>query len=106
LAEQIPGASESVPVPALSEGEGHSSVDESMISGEPIPVEKDMGAKVTAQTVNGTGGFRDTGVEFLRKFAQESGPFQTEEVRCNSPRQLIFPSVQRRRALDAVLWYP
>ena len=37
--------------------EGHSSVDESMISGEPMPVEKDKGAKVTAGTVNGTGGF-------------------------------------------------
>ncbi len=37
--------------------EGHSSIDESMISGEPIPVEKDMGAKVTAGTVNATGGF-------------------------------------------------
>lgn len=37
--------------------EGHSSVDESMISGEPIPVEKDNDAKVTAGTVNGTGGF-------------------------------------------------
>jgi Cu+-exporting ATPase len=37
--------------------EGHSSVDESMISGEPIPVEKDAAAKVTAGTVNGTGGF-------------------------------------------------
>ena len=37
--------------------EGHSSVDESMISGEPIPVEKAKDAKVTAGTVNGTGGF-------------------------------------------------
>ena len=37
--------------------EGHSSVDESMISGEPIPVEKDNDSKVTAGTVNGTGGF-------------------------------------------------
>ncbi|MGD0482264.1 MAG: heavy metal translocating P-type ATPase [Terracidiphilus sp.] len=37
--------------------EGHSSVDESMISGESIPVEKDTGAKVTAGTVNATGGF-------------------------------------------------
>ena len=37
--------------------EGHSSVDESMISGEPIPVEKDKDAKVVAGTVNGTGGF-------------------------------------------------
>jgi Cu+-exporting ATPase len=37
--------------------EGHSSVDESMVSGEPIPVEKEAGSKVVAGTVNGTGGF-------------------------------------------------
>ncbi len=37
--------------------EGHSSVDESMITGEPIPVEKNAAAKVTAGTLNGTGGF-------------------------------------------------
>ncbi len=30
--------------------EGHSSVDESTVSGEAIPVEKDTGAKVTAGT--------------------------------------------------------
>jgi P-type Cu+ transporter len=35
--------------------EGTSSVDESMISGEPIPVEKFKGAPVTGATVNGTG---------------------------------------------------
>lgn len=37
--------------------EGHSSVDESMISGEPIPVEKRRGDTVIGGTVNGTGGF-------------------------------------------------
>ena len=37
--------------------EGHSSVDESMISGEPIPVEKSTGARVTGGTINGTGAF-------------------------------------------------
>jgi Cu+-exporting ATPase len=35
--------------------EGHSSVDESMISGEPVPVEKKEGDKITGATVNGTG---------------------------------------------------
>ncbi len=35
--------------------EGHSSVDESMITGEPVPVEKTPGAKVVGGTVNGTG---------------------------------------------------
>ena len=37
--------------------EGYSSVDESMVSGEPMPVEKTPGAKVVAGTVNGTGSF-------------------------------------------------
>lgn len=37
--------------------EGQSSVDESMISGEPIAVEKSTGSKVTGATVNGSGGF-------------------------------------------------
>ncbi len=36
--------------------EGRSSVDESMISGEPVPVEKVPGDKLTGATVNGTGG--------------------------------------------------
>jgi Cu+-exporting ATPase len=35
--------------------EGNSSVDESMITGEPIPVEKQAGSRVTGGTVNGTG---------------------------------------------------
>jgi Cu+-exporting ATPase len=35
--------------------EGHSSVDESMISGEPVPVEKVTGEKVIGATINGTG---------------------------------------------------
>jgi len=35
--------------------EGHSSVDESMITGESVPVEKTAGEKVTGATINGTG---------------------------------------------------
>jgi P-type Cu+ transporter len=37
--------------------EGSTSVDESMVTGEPIPVEKTKGSKVTGGTVNGTGSF-------------------------------------------------
>jgi Cu+-exporting ATPase len=35
--------------------DGRSAVDESMVSGEPVPVEKSAGSKVTGATVNGTG---------------------------------------------------
>ncbi len=35
--------------------EGNSTVDESMISGEPMPVEKTSGERLTGATVNGTG---------------------------------------------------
>jgi Cu+-exporting ATPase len=37
--------------------EGHSSVEESMVTGEPLPVEKRVGDKVTGGTVNGYGSF-------------------------------------------------
>jgi Cu+-exporting ATPase len=37
--------------------DGTTTVDESMVTGEPIPVEKTVDAKVTGGTVNGTGSF-------------------------------------------------
>jgi len=37
--------------------EGTSFVDESMLTGEPVPVEKHAGDQVTGATLNGTGGF-------------------------------------------------
>ena len=37
--------------------DGHSSIDESMISGEPIPVQKAVGDEVIAGTINKMGGF-------------------------------------------------
>jgi Cu+-exporting ATPase len=45
---------EKVPVDGLVT-EGRSSVDESMVTGEPIPVEKTAGDKVVGGTINGTG---------------------------------------------------
>jgi Cu+-exporting ATPase len=45
---------EKIPVDGVV-AEGRSAVDESMISGEPVPVAKAAGDKVTGATVNGTG---------------------------------------------------
>jgi len=45
---------EKVPVDGVVT-EGHSSVDESMVTGEPVPVEKAAADRTTAGTVNGTG---------------------------------------------------
>lgn len=61
LVELPPGAR--VPVDGIVE-EGRSFVDESMITGEPAPAEKVVGARVTGGTVNGTGAltFRATAV--------------------------------------------
>jgi P-type Cu+ transporter len=62
LEEVLPGdrlrvrPGEKVPVDGVVL-EGHSAADESMISGEPVPVEKNPGDKVTGATVNGTGSF-------------------------------------------------
>ncbi len=38
--------------------DGHSTIDESMLTGEPMPVEKGPGEVVTGATVNGTGSLR------------------------------------------------
>ncbi|MFZ5600911.1 MAG: heavy metal translocating P-type ATPase [Pseudomonadota bacterium] len=45
---------EKIPVDGVV-NEGHSSIDESMLTGEPMPVEKSVGAEVAAGTLNKTG---------------------------------------------------
>jgi P-type Cu+ transporter len=47
---------EKVPVDGVVT-EGHSAVDESALTGEPMPVDKGPGSRVSAATVNGTGAF-------------------------------------------------
>lgn len=49
-------ANEKIPVDGFLL-EGKTSVDESMVTGEPIPVEKSIGAKVIGGTINGKSGF-------------------------------------------------
>ncbi len=60
--------------------EGHSSVDESMISGESIPVEKTKGSKAIGATINKTGSFKfkaekvgkDTALAQIIKLVEEA----------------------------------
>lgn len=47
---------EKIPVDGIIT-EGNSTIDESMITGEPIPVDKKMGDKVSSGTINGTKSF-------------------------------------------------
>ena len=47
---------EKIPTDGVIE-EGASAVDESMVTGEPVPVEKTTGSRVTGGTINGTGTF-------------------------------------------------
>jgi Cu+-exporting ATPase len=94
--------------------EGHSSVDESMISGEPIPVEKDKDAKVTAGMVNGTGGFvmraerigADTLLAQIVKMVSEAqrsrAPIQRLADRVAS---YFVPAVIVSAIITFVVWY-
>jgi P-type Cu+ transporter len=54
LLRVVPG--DKVPVDGVVT-EGHSNVEASMVTGEPLPVEKAVGDKVTGGTVNGAGSF-------------------------------------------------
>jgi Cu+-exporting ATPase len=79
---------EKVPVDGIVV-QGRSSVSESMISGEPIPVEKDVGSKVIGGTINGTGGL------VMRAERVGAGTLLAQIVRLVSEAQRSRAPVQR-----------
>jgi P-type Cu+ transporter len=76
--------------------EGRSSVDESMITGESVPVEKSPGSKVIGATINGTGSFvmqaeRVGGETLLARIVQMVGQAQ----RSRAPIQRLADRVAK-----------
>lgn len=94
--------------------EGRSSIDESMISGEPIPVEKHAGSKVTGATINGTGSFvmeatrvgKDTLLSQIVKMVSQAqrsrAPIQNLVDQVSS---YFVPAVVLIAIVTAIVWY-
>jgi P-type Cu+ transporter len=93
--------------------DGASAVDESMISGEPIPVEKSAGARVTGATLNGLGALviraervgQDTLLAQIVRMVGEAqrsrAPIQRMADRVSA---LFVPAVIAIAALSFVVW--
>jgi len=102
-----------IPVDGIVE-EGSSSVDESMITGEPMPVEKKAGDQVMGGTVNGTGGFilraEKVGAESLLSRIVH---MVAEAQRSRAPIQsladkvagIFVPAVAGIAVITFLLWY-
>ncbi len=110
LVDMRPG--ERVPV----DGEvttGTSWIDESMISGEPLPVEKTVGSRVTGGTVNQTGAFsfRATAVgeatmlaQIIRMVEEAQGGKLPIQALVDKVTMWFVPAVMALAALTFVVW--
>jgi P-type Cu+ transporter len=94
--------------------EGKSIVDESMISGEPVPVEKAVGAKVTGATVNGTGSFvmRATKVgsdtmlsQIVKMVSQAQRSRAPIQKLADTVSGYFVPAVVLVAVVTALIWY-
>lgn len=94
--------------------EGHSSVDESMITGESIPVEKVKGSTVFAATINKTGSFRfqatkvgkDTALAQIIKLVEEAQASKAPIQRIADRVSAYFvPAVFIIALVSALIWF-
>ncbi|HTM19240.1 MAG TPA: copper-translocating P-type ATPase [Kofleriaceae bacterium] len=93
--------------------EGASAIDESMITGEPVPVEKSAGSKVTGATINGTGALimraERVGQEtLLAQIVRMVGEAQRSRAPIQRTADLVsawfVPAVITTAAVTAIVW--
>ena len=103
---------ERVPVDGVV-ADGASAVDESMLTGEPLPVEKRAGASVTAGTVNGTGalvvevravGAATTLARIVAMVEEAQGSKLPVQALVDRVTLWFVPAVMAVAAVTAVLW--
>lgn len=94
--------------------EGHSSVDESMLTGESLPVEKTVGTQVVAGTMNQSGSFlftatrigRDTALAQIIKSVRQAQSSKPDIARLADKISAVFvPVVVAISVLTFLIWY-